>query len=192
MFEESEASSLDTQVDNVDPPGSHHAFCPTCQMWLNGPTQWEDHRIGKTHLKNTRRDRRGGGTAVAPVLSISSNASTTAGRAQAAIVAPSRPRPSRDSGSSSAQAGRAQAETVAPAAAGHPATMTCSEKLEHQHIAGDGNQSKTVKGKYKRRKKDGKYKRRKRDGQAFSDSGYPYDAGMGESRPAYLEIGPLQ
>ena len=135
VFEESEASSLDTQVDNVDPPGSRHAFCPTCQKWLNGPTQWEDHRIGKKHLKNTRR------------------------------------------------AGRAQAETVAPAAAGHPATMTCSEKLEHQHIAGDGNQSKTVKGKYKRRKKNG---------QAFSDSGYPYDAGMKESRLAYPDIKPLQ
>ena len=139
---------------------------------VGGPQNWQE-----TPQEHPQRSS-GGGTAMAPVLSISSNASTTAGRAQAAIVAPSRPRPSRDSGSSSAQA-----ETVAPAAAGHPATMTCSEKLEHQHIAGDGNQSKTVKGKYKRRKKDG---------QAFSDSGYPYDAGMGESRPAYLEIGPLQ
>ena len=89
---------------------------------------------------------------------------------------------------------------------GNPATMTCSEKLKHHHTAGDGKQSKTVKGKDKRRKKlrrddhagtkaaqgwqTGRL--RQAHGQAFSDSGYPYDAGMGESRPAYLEIGPLQ
>ena len=24
-------------------------------MWLNGPTQWEDHKIGKKHRKNLRR-----------------------------------------------------------------------------------------------------------------------------------------
>ena len=89
---------------------------------------------------------------------------------------------------------------------GNTATMTCSEMLKHQNAAGNGKQSKTVKGKDKRREK------LRRDdhagtkaaqgwqtgpdpqvhGQAFSDSGYPYDAGMGESRPAYLEIGPLQ
>ena len=23
-------------------------------MWLNGPTQWEDHKIGKKHKKNIR------------------------------------------------------------------------------------------------------------------------------------------
>ena len=34
---------------------------------------------------------------------------------------------------------------------GNTATMTCSEMLKHQNAAGDGKQSKTVKGKYKRR-----------------------------------------
>ena len=33
---------------------------------------------------------------------------------------------------------------------------------------------------------------RQAHGQAFSDSGYPYDAGMQESRLAYPDIGPLQ
>ena len=115
-------------MDKADSPGNKQ-YCAVCNMWLNGPTQWEDHIIGKKHVKNTRRAQQGGGN------------------------------PAKQGG-------------------GNPVTMT-----QHQHTAGDGNQSKTVKGKYKRRKKNG---------QAFSDSGYPYDAGMGESRPAYLEIGPLQ
>ena len=27
-------------------------WCAACSMWLNGPTQWEDHMIGKKHRKN--------------------------------------------------------------------------------------------------------------------------------------------
>ena len=30
-------------------------YCDFCEMWLNGPTQWEDHKIGKKHKKNLRR-----------------------------------------------------------------------------------------------------------------------------------------
>ena len=30
-------------------------YCEYCEMWLNGPTQWEDHKIGKKHKKNVRR-----------------------------------------------------------------------------------------------------------------------------------------
>ena len=30
-------------------------YCPDCQMWLNGPTQWQDHRIGKKHRTNVVR-----------------------------------------------------------------------------------------------------------------------------------------
>ena len=33
------------------------AYCPACQMWLNGPTQWTDHLIGKKHRKHTRAYR---------------------------------------------------------------------------------------------------------------------------------------
>ena len=28
--------------------------CPDCQMWLNGLTQLQDHRIGKKHRKNVQ------------------------------------------------------------------------------------------------------------------------------------------
>lgn len=30
-------------------------YCETCEMWLNGPQQYEDHRIGKKHKKNCKR-----------------------------------------------------------------------------------------------------------------------------------------
>ena len=26
-------------------------------MWLNGPTQWEDHKIGKKHKKNVKKPK---------------------------------------------------------------------------------------------------------------------------------------
>ena len=31
-------------------------YCPDCEMKLNGPTQWEDHKIGKKHRKNTQKN----------------------------------------------------------------------------------------------------------------------------------------
>ena len=30
-------------------------YCELCGMWLNGPTQWADHKLGKKHKKNVRR-----------------------------------------------------------------------------------------------------------------------------------------
>ena len=33
-------------------------YCDDCQMWLNSPTQWEDHKIGKKHRKNHGRHER--------------------------------------------------------------------------------------------------------------------------------------
>ena len=30
-------------------------FCEQCQMWVNGHTQWLDHRIGKKHKKHCKR-----------------------------------------------------------------------------------------------------------------------------------------
>ena len=37
-------------------------YCELCDMWLNGPTQWMDHRIGKRHRRNTKHSgpHRGG------------------------------------------------------------------------------------------------------------------------------------
>ena len=30
-------------------------YCYECEMWINGPTQLEDHRGGKKHKKNNKR-----------------------------------------------------------------------------------------------------------------------------------------
>ena len=35
-------------------------YCKACQTWLNGPRQWNDHRIGKKHRKNEAKQRREG------------------------------------------------------------------------------------------------------------------------------------
>ena len=34
------------------PCGEAAVYCEDCEMWLNGPTQWEDHKIGKKHKKH--------------------------------------------------------------------------------------------------------------------------------------------
>ena len=41
-------------------------YCSDCQMWLNGQTQWQDHRIGKKHRKrrNTARSDVASGSGV--------------------------------------------------------------------------------------------------------------------------------
>jgi len=31
-------------------------YCKDCKMTLNGPTQWQDHKVGKRHRKNTKRN----------------------------------------------------------------------------------------------------------------------------------------
>ncbi len=33
-------------------------WCPVCEIWLNGQTQWEDHKIGKKHRKNVEKENR--------------------------------------------------------------------------------------------------------------------------------------
>ena len=45
------------------PPGAIH--CEDCDMWLNGPIQWEDHKIGKKHTNNVIRGKAAVSTATA-------------------------------------------------------------------------------------------------------------------------------
>ena len=42
--------------------GKGWKYCRDCEMWLNGPTQWEDHKVGKKHKKNFKRQLAGGQT----------------------------------------------------------------------------------------------------------------------------------
>lgn len=51
--------------DGDDEDKDNHAmavYCKECQTWLNGPRQWEDHKIGKKHRKNVQKARRGNAT----------------------------------------------------------------------------------------------------------------------------------
>ena len=39
-----------------EPEAEHQArYCEDCEMWLNGLTQWKDHKIGKKHRKNVKK-----------------------------------------------------------------------------------------------------------------------------------------
>eukprot|EP00397_Hematodinium_sp_SG-2012_P000783 GEMP01000784.1.p1 GENE.GEMP01000784.1~~GEMP01000784.1.p1 ORF type:complete len:1495 (+),score=357.62 GEMP01000784.1:590-4486(+) len=53
-------ASSDLEADpvpsqSVDTDDGAAVFCRKCEKWLNGPTQWKDHRIGKQHRKNAQR-----------------------------------------------------------------------------------------------------------------------------------------
>ena len=45
-------------MDSTSPVGRDNGFeddaihCDICNMWLNGPTQWEDHKLGRKHRRN--------------------------------------------------------------------------------------------------------------------------------------------
>ena len=60
--EEGEADEEGSEEGDVDAEEDTHAiavYCKECQTWLNGPRQWEDHKIGKKHRKNVQKARRG-------------------------------------------------------------------------------------------------------------------------------------
>jgi len=50
---EKDEEEEEPQEEEVRSEGA--VWCETCQMWLNGPTQWVDHKIGKKHKKNLRK-----------------------------------------------------------------------------------------------------------------------------------------
>ena len=37
-------------------PPDHARYCEDCEVWLNGPTQWDDHKIGKKHKKRVKKN----------------------------------------------------------------------------------------------------------------------------------------
>ena len=43
------------QTAKSEPEHDGAIYCWHCEMWLNGPTQWADHEIGKKHRKAVRR-----------------------------------------------------------------------------------------------------------------------------------------
>ena len=52
--EQSDSSSLVVEVDEADPVGVLF-HCPHCNIYLNGPRQWEEHMSSSKHRKTWRR-----------------------------------------------------------------------------------------------------------------------------------------
>eukprot|EP00930_Biecheleria_cincta_P031170 TRINITY_DN21631_c0_g2_i1.p1 TRINITY_DN21631_c0_g2~~TRINITY_DN21631_c0_g2_i1.p1 ORF type:complete len:1478 (+),score=338.07 TRINITY_DN21631_c0_g2_i1:79-4512(+) len=52
---EEEDSPKKEQTAKSEPEHDGAIYCWHCEMWLNGPTQWADHEIGKKHRKAVRR-----------------------------------------------------------------------------------------------------------------------------------------
>ena len=43
----------DNDIDMLD----HSVWCTDCEMWLNGPEQFGEHKEGKKHRKNLRKNK---------------------------------------------------------------------------------------------------------------------------------------
>ena len=75
--EDDDQLESEREQDVVEVDESHHEqattehagaiYCRYCEMWLNGPTQWADHEIGKKHRKAVTRTGLSGKTEVPPV-----------------------------------------------------------------------------------------------------------------------------
>ena len=49
---------LEEELEEEAVVGNEAVYCEVCEFWLNGPTEWEDHKIGKKHKRRIRRSRR--------------------------------------------------------------------------------------------------------------------------------------
>ena len=47
-------AEMEDPITGLATPVSARVFCHVCQMWLNGPTQWDGHKVGKKHRKSLR------------------------------------------------------------------------------------------------------------------------------------------
>ena len=58
-WEDSGDEEANVEADHEDDNHAMQVYCKECQTWLNGPRQWEDHKIGKKHRKNVQKAKRG-------------------------------------------------------------------------------------------------------------------------------------
>jgi len=54
--EDEDDAEHNTQEDEDEDGDGAAVYCEDCEKWLNGPTQWEDHKIGKKHKKKLEND----------------------------------------------------------------------------------------------------------------------------------------
>ena len=53
--DESEDDSKSASEEAYDVISGKAVWCADCEMYLNSPTQWGDHKTGKKHKKNTKK-----------------------------------------------------------------------------------------------------------------------------------------
>ena len=55
----SESEGKQRQQEQQEKESGQAVYCEDCDMWLNGPIQWEDHKISKKHKKCSEESRGG-------------------------------------------------------------------------------------------------------------------------------------
>jgi hypothetical protein len=50
-----DTGACETKYFDTTAGSSDGIWCNICEMWLNGPEQWEDHVVGKKHKKKVRK-----------------------------------------------------------------------------------------------------------------------------------------
>ena len=69
MKKKKREDNKDAQAQNAGTTEGESAmtavYCKACQTWLNGPRQWNDHRIGKKHRKAEAKQHREGSGSLA-------------------------------------------------------------------------------------------------------------------------------
>ena len=43
---------LEEELEEEAAVGNEAVYCEVCSFWLNGPTEWEDHQIGRFHKRS--------------------------------------------------------------------------------------------------------------------------------------------
>ena len=49
---------LEEELEEEAVVGNEAVYCEVCSFWLNGPTEWEDHQIGRFHKRSIRKSKR--------------------------------------------------------------------------------------------------------------------------------------
>ena len=49
---------LEEELEEEAVVGNEAVYCEVCSFWLNGPTEWEDHQIGRVHRRSIRKSKR--------------------------------------------------------------------------------------------------------------------------------------
>ena len=58
LLQQQEQAKASEKTASGQPSTGQPILCDRCNQWLNGPTQWEDHKLGLKHHKNSKGESR--------------------------------------------------------------------------------------------------------------------------------------